>query len=197
MFDVEEVWSSNEKMIKTTGLKIEEADLVFDDFKSELKKIRRPKNPNSTVGRPSKLTDKESNLLSRTFYVSLAFSLCSCVSGKPLKNKAQYLNGENYKGAIVGVPVLKTKSKESKVFGRVVDKGFLSGAPIFGAKVTLASLNKKIIKKSTTNPKGEFVFLDQFPDGEYKLTIVHKKKLSQASFELKGYELNVSDLYLD
>ena len=59
MFDVEEIWNCNEKMIKTTGLKIEESDLVFDDFKTELKKIRRPKNPNSTVGRPSKLSDKE------------------------------------------------------------------------------------------------------------------------------------------
>lgn len=59
MFNVEEIWNCNEKMINTTGLKIEEANLVFDDFKAELKKIRRPKKPNSTVGRPSKLNDKE------------------------------------------------------------------------------------------------------------------------------------------
>lgn len=59
MFNVEEIWNCNQKMIDTTGLRVEEVDLVFNDFKVELKKIRRKKNPNSSVGRPSKLSEKE------------------------------------------------------------------------------------------------------------------------------------------
>ena len=83
MFDVEEIWNCSEKMVNTTGLKIEEVDLVFNDFKTELKKIRRSKNPNSTVGRPSKLSEKEIFIMLMVFirqyttykFLSVLFSI--------------------------------------------------------------------------------------------------------------------------
>jgi hypothetical protein len=128
--------------------------------------------------------------------VCMILLLSSCFSGEPLKNKTQYLNGDNYKGHVLGVPVLKNKVKESKVFGRLVNKGVLSGAPVFGAQITLKDENMKLIKKVSTNLKGEFVFLNQLSDGRYSLIISYKNKIKQVSFDLKGYEADLSDIYL-
>ncbi len=59
MFEIDKIWTSDEKLKITTGLNIQEANLVFEDFALELKKLRRSKSKGSNVGRPSKLTPKE------------------------------------------------------------------------------------------------------------------------------------------
>lgn len=59
MFDIDKIWSSDKKLKIATGLNIDEAESIFQDFELELNKIRRKKNPNSIVGRKSKLNSKE------------------------------------------------------------------------------------------------------------------------------------------
>lgn len=59
MIDIEKVWSSDKKLKIATGLNVSEAESIFQDFELELNKVRRKKNPNSTVGRKPKLTSKE------------------------------------------------------------------------------------------------------------------------------------------
>lgn len=67
MFEIDGVWSSDKKLKIMTGLTLKEADLVFEDFNEELKKIRRPENPNSKIGRPPKLNSREIFLMVMIF----------------------------------------------------------------------------------------------------------------------------------
>ena len=67
MIDVNEIWSSDKKLKTVTGLSIQEANFIFVDFEQELRKIRRPENSSSVVGRPAKLNSKEIFLMLMIF----------------------------------------------------------------------------------------------------------------------------------
>lgn len=83
MFDMDGIWSSDKKLKIATGLNIKEATFIFEDFNEEFKKIRRPNNNNSKVGRPSKLNSKEIFLMLMIFvrhyptyeFLSLIFNI--------------------------------------------------------------------------------------------------------------------------
>ena len=58
MLDLNGIWSSDKKFKISTGLTIEEASHILEDFEQNLKEDRR-KDENSKVGRPAKLESKD------------------------------------------------------------------------------------------------------------------------------------------
>lgn len=67
MFDIKDIWSSENKMKISTGLDINECNIIFENFEQELIKIRHQKKQKSSVGRPAKLTTKEIFLMLMIF----------------------------------------------------------------------------------------------------------------------------------
>lgn len=64
--DLSGVWENEKKMRIASGLTINEAKIIFEEFTRELKKVRR-KDSSSKVGRPSKLSDEDIFLMLMIF----------------------------------------------------------------------------------------------------------------------------------
>lgn len=124
-------------------------------------------------------------------FLILAACFTSCVNGPRLKNKASYLNGDNYKSSTVvstaGIPLSgTTKAVYSIITGRLVSKGLASSSNV---EVSLIK-NGKAITTTQTKLNGSFTFKERLKNGTYKL----KFKGRFETFELKSYKANLGEV---